>query len=626
MADIEEKGDRGIQGRSEGVSLQAPDTQAARVAGASEVKAFHGLNKNAHNGSAGGDQNLSFELVAIRGDGISKVVAARQPERLESISMEELILKGRSGDKFAVSIVQEMRAAADLSDEQRSKVRAKLQDTADKMYGRRIGEGGLSEQSKRLENIDTQTMQALAPSNEVARSALEMRASIEKHVPAGPERDRLITQLKTDVTPILKEHVEQNVYIQQEQNEWEAFNKLDQKQQRAIIKAFEAGSNIGQEAYEKQIQAVADSVPHGFYNVGKGLYDSGISAGTFLIEAAQRPEKVPEAAQKLSESLSKAMISGVKISQVIANYAQETAQSGDYSRPLRDLEAVAALANERWEATPLEKRTEKASELIADMGIGSVIGAADRLAKSGKVIDALEDLAKYTKDLTAPGRGKAKQALGSFLDDVLQPKAVTPDGQKIAIPQELRDNYLMSKADDLGSQSGRLINTGMDATGKALVFSKESGIELEAARLGQDGVWQEVPIVRGNEIHVGLFENLPAGTKTIDRVVIRDGVAESIKSIDPRLDSYRQPSDLRNKLNDYIRKMQDYQGQPSRRAGFQIKKDDIDQKILHFGIPDRALTPEQMKVFEDLGRQVLKDNALLPPDQVPLKIKVTVLK
>lgn len=626
MADIEEKGDRGIRGRSENISLQLPDAQAARVAGASEVRAFQGLNKNAHNGSAGGDQHLSFELVAIRDDGVSNVVAARQSERLESISMEELIVKGRSGDKFAASIVQQMRAAADLPEKQRNQTQAKLQDTADRMYGRSAGTDGHSEQSKRLESIDTQTMKALAPSNEVARSALEMRANIEKHVPAGQERDRLIAQLKADVTPVLKEHVEQNVYRDQEPNEWQAFNRLDSKQQRAIIEAFQMGSDIGQEAYEKQIQAVAESVPKGFYNVGKSLYDTGAAAGTFVIESAQRPEKVPEAAQKLSESLSTAMISGVKISQVVASYGQETAQSGDYSRPLRDLQAVTILANERWEATPLEKRTEKASELIANIGLGSVIGAADRLAKSGKLIDALEDLAKYGKDLTAPGREKARQALGSFLDDVFQPKAVTPDGRKIAIPQESRDNYLMSKADDLGSQSGRLVNTGMDATGKALAFSKESGIELGAARLGQDGVWQEVPIVRGNEIHVGLFENLPTGTKTIDRVVIKDGIAESIKSIDPRLDSYLEPSTFRNKLNSYVQKMQDYEGQPSRRAGFQIRKDDIDQKILHFGIPDGALTPQQIKVLEDLGRQVLKDNALLPPDQVPLKIKVTVLK
>jgi len=273
MSELQKKeGDHGIVQSPESKAIQAPDAQAARNAGMSDVKAAQSLNKNAHSGSAGGDQNLSFELVAIR-DGESKVVAARHAERLESISMEELISKGRSGDKFAVSIVQQMRAAADLPEEQGIKIRAKLQDTADKMYGRSAGEGCLGEQSKRLENIDTQTMKALAPSNEVARTALEMRESIEKHVPAGPERDKLIAQLKADVTPVLQGHVEQNVQRQQEPNEWEAFNKLDPKQQRAVIEAFQTGSNIGQEAYEKKIQAVAESVPHGFYNVGKSLYD-----------------------------------------------------------------------------------------------------------------------------------------------------------------------------------------------------------------------------------------------------------------------------------------------------------------------------------------------------------------
>lgn len=452
MADIDEKGDRGLTGRFEGMAVRTPDAQAARNSAVSEVKAFQGLNKNAPSGSAGGDQDLSFELTSFSDDGQAKVVAARQKERLESISIEELILKGRNGDKFATSIVQQMHAASDLPEVQRSKLQEQIQNTADKMYGRSLGSESLSGQSKHSESIDTQAMQELAPSNEVARSALEMRENIEKHVPAGPERDRLITQLKADVTPVLKGQVEHNVSAVPEANEWQAFNKLDQKQQRAVIEAFQTGSEIGQEAYEKQIQAVAESVPKGFYNVGKGLYDSGISAGIFLLEAAQRPEKVPEAAQKLSESLSTAITNGVKISQVIANYVQETAQCEDYSRPLRDLQAVTTFANERWEATPLEKRTEKASELIADMGIGSVIGAADRLAKSGKMIDALEDLAKCAKDLTAPGREKVKQSLGLFLDDIFQPKAVTPDGRRIAISNSLNDSHnAMSKADDLGN-------------------------------------------------------------------------------------------------------------------------------------------------------------------------------
>lgn len=472
MPGVNEKGDKRIIGSPAGGSLESADIHAARTADASSIKAVQKLNRDAHNGSAGGNDQLeSIQIMAAGFDGKPEIIAARQPERLESVSMEALILKARGGDEFAIGMVQQMRAAKELPAPQQEKVIAKQQVTVDKMYCRKYStdsasSGSLGKQQNRLEEIDTQVIKVLAPSNEVARSALEMRQNIEKHVPLGPERDKLIAQLKADVTPVLKAHVEkngyeeQNVFTRRDDNEWQAFSKLSPVQQRAVIEAFQNGSIIGQEAYEQQIQAVAESVPRGFYNAGKGLYNSAIGAGTFLIESAQSPEKLQGAALKLSDSLSTAIVNGLKISYFVANYGQETAESGDFNRLLGDLQSVTTIANERWEAIPLEKRTEKASELIADMGLGSFIGAADKLAKSGKLIDGLESLAKYAKDLTSPGREKARQSLGSFLDDVFQPKAVTPDGRKVAIPQESRDNYLMSKADDLGDQEQRLADSG----------------------------------------------------------------------------------------------------------------------------------------------------------------------
>ncbi len=244
-------------------------------------------------------------------------------------------------------------------------------------------------------------------------------------------------------------------------------------------------------------------------------------------------------------------------------------------------------------------------------------------------VQAIREIAKTSLE-------EAQQAKQMFLD-FLNGKGLygrrlagIPDdffaGMKPTEPAKINDTVnAMSKADGLGG-SERLVSKGVDATGKALRFSEDSGIELGAARLGQDGLWQEVPVVRGNEVHVGLGENLPSGTKTIDRVVIRDGVAESIKSIDPRLDSYRQPTDFRNKISGYLHKMEVYEGQSKPKQCFQMKKDQIDQKVLHLGIPDGALTTQQTEVLEDLGRQVMKNNLSLPPDKAPLKIKVTVLK
>jgi|GEM_PF-1590834 len=306
----------------------------------------------------------------------------------------------------------------------------------------------------------------------------------------------------------------------------------------------------------------------------------------------------------------------------------------------RELEA----ANDKYsKMTPQERGVQDGKAMFWFINPSGSTEAADlAIATTEKVIapvdaalvETIQRSVQAAREL-AKTSAEAAQQTKQMLLDYLNGKGLygrkfagMPDdffaGMKPTEPAKINDTVnAMSKADGLGG-SERVV--GVDATGKTLGFSKDSGIELGVARPGQDGLWQEVPVVRGNEVHVGLGENLPSGTKTIDRVVIRDGVAESIKSIDPRLDSYRQPTDFRNKISGYLHKMEVYEGQSKPKQCFQMKKDQIDQKVLHLGIPDGALTAQQIEVLEDLGRQVMKNNLSLPPDKAPLKIKVTVLK
>jgi hypothetical protein len=62
--------------------LSKADVQAAQNAGASDIKAVQGLNKNIHSGSAGGDQMESLQLVAFDDDGHQRIVAER-PKQTE---------------------------------------------------------------------------------------------------------------------------------------------------------------------------------------------------------------------------------------------------------------------------------------------------------------------------------------------------------------------------------------------------------------------------------------------------------------------------------------------------------------------------------------------------------------
>ncbi|MBZ0188008.1 MAG: hypothetical protein K8F91_17305, partial [Candidatus Obscuribacterales bacterium] len=107
-------------------------------------------------------------------------------------------------------------------------------------------------------------------------------------------------------------------------------------------------------------------------------------------------------------------------------------------------------------------------------------------------------------------------------------------------------------------------------------------------------------------------ENLPSGTKTIDRLIFKDGIVESQKSIDLTAPSYEMPQRLESKLTDYVHKLETYKWQPKKRTGPRFGEDEIESKILHIGIKDGSMTAEQKAVFEKVGKQVLDYNGSSP--------------
>lgn len=574
----EEKGDLRLAGSPEGLAMRTADAQAARSAGVSDVKAAQDTNPNKHNGSAGGDQLESIQIIALDDGGKQKVLAERPKEAKPQpeITPEYLRERAKQPDIWAKKFVEDMDKAEKLPAPYKDAQIAKVLKDAEAVYRPR---GQAEKPQAPLDQMDTGTLLAHEVKRNPAAEPVQNLHTWAKQLPEGPEKDRysqLVREQMAELSPEAKARAERLAQVsekikaagldegglhqavkpdqlvlrgkaQHQENEWEAFTKLDPKQQRDIIKAFEKAGEVGKEAHENQIQAVAESIPKGFYNVGKGLYDNGIAAGTFMIEAADRPEKLPEAAQKLAENISTALMSGLKISEVLAGYSQEVAKSGDYSRPLTDLQTVTTLANERWEAMPLEKRTEKGSELIAEMGVGSVIGAADKLAKSGKLIDALEELAKYAGELTAPGREKARRALGAFLDDVFQPKGLTTNGFEMPIPKKGENWFAMSSEGEGNVFRGdHDLRSRFNTKGQRKSFINESG-DLEPADCS--GLYNGRPVeifehVLGNK-HSKVKQFSPyTSFGTVDGVVTKYG-NQKLELDLPRLREAIQSGELR---------------------------------------------------------------------------------
>lgn len=59
--------------------IKKPDAQAARNASANDIKSIQAANPNAHNGSAGGDQNESLQIIGFE-DGKQKIIAERDKQ------------------------------------------------------------------------------------------------------------------------------------------------------------------------------------------------------------------------------------------------------------------------------------------------------------------------------------------------------------------------------------------------------------------------------------------------------------------------------------------------------------------------------------------------------------------
>lgn len=481
MADATDKSEK----QAEQLAIRGSDAQAARNAAAADIKAIEALNPNKHSGSAGCNQNESIELVMPKEGGGYEVLASRidgsgkpkvQPTNdvppkeaqgktldkqvPEPISVEFLRRRAQEGDIWARSFLPELDRAesipsGEIRNLQIDTVLKKAKLVFSSADSRRNGTIMPSEGQRQT---DTGTIIAKQAERNPVLAPVEAYYNWTETLEAGPERDmhrQLAKEQLVEHAPHAKGELElldqmRNCINEQDDSgtkgkgekqdsriegrviylepPWQAFIALKPAQQREIVRVFENAGRIGQDSYEQQIQRVSVSIPKGFYNVGKSLYDTGIAAATLAIESVERPEKVREAAAKLAENLAETIAGGARITQYVAGQSLEMAKTGDYSPVAAGLDYAISKANERWDAMPLELRTEKASELVAELGIGSMLGTAHELAKSGKFIETLEELAAH-------GKRNIKQSYQVLLDGLFEPKGLTTAAIESPIPK-----------------------------------------------------------------------------------------------------------------------------------------------------------------------------------------------
>jgi len=430
MADIDEKGERRLV-TTERQSLQAqPDAQAARHAGASDVKAVQALNRNAHSGSAGGDQNESIELVAFKDGGSYDLLAAREmPEVKEKLQSKKAepepltadFLRGRAqgGDIWARSFLHEIDRAeklpvGPLRDQELENVLKK----AAVIF--RPGDQ-VKAQPKPVEENQSQTSTGAIISRQAEKNPV--LAPVKAHydwtnkLEPGPERDahrQLAREQLVQAEPQAKAELERldrrrllaeqedcgvhevpngpkealKGQVQYPEREIEGVRRLTPEDLQMLAKAFEAGPGAAQAS----IKETSDEI---LRRTGESTRDTvlaGIKLVVGLLEYDRdlfiNPEKARKQAAEAEEALGVLAVAGVKISAVGVGYAEQIRESGDYSLPLKH---ISEGLNRWYEKQSPADQMAIVAEVSAGFGLSAGAVEASKLRKPGAFMEFLKE-------------------------------------------------------------------------------------------------------------------------------------------------------------------------------------------------------------------------------------------
>lgn len=229
-----------------------------------------------------------------------------------------------------------------------------------------------------------------------------------------------------------------------------AFQKELNRQQIEITKATIEG--IGEGAGE-----VVDDV----VNLAKGLG----AVWQFGQDVMTNNPRAIETSAKAGDAIGKTLVGGIKIFEMSHDYLYNIGYTGDYSKPFQDISNLANELDRRWnEMTPAEQAriTSKLStKFLADTLTPL---AANKVAKSGKLTEALEKAAEKAKKIGGKTADKVVDDIASVVDDLADyvsptEELATIDGPSIKrrrlseFIEEQRqkkeeNKYLMAMSDD----------------------------------------------------------------------------------------------------------------------------------------------------------------------------------
>jgi len=274
---------------------------------------------------------------------------------------------------------------------------------------------------------------------------------------------------------LLKGHIEENTMSQQAVLETIAALPLDKQAQiiGAGVAAFH--NELEHQKFRIFVGTVA-GIGDGTVSLVKGIEDTGkaiCEVAQFSREIMANDPAAVDKAGKAGETIGKTLVGGVHLFQVADAYLGNIGATGDYCKPLKDIAWLGQKMNDNWQAMSPEEKTRLTTKLaVENLGAMAVGLGTNKLAKSMDVAGALEQLGTDASQLGGAAREKASKFISRMTEELApQEVAVSPGGQKISIPRTPRENFsealkpkaanenvMLSKADDLGESSSKIVN------------------------------------------------------------------------------------------------------------------------------------------------------------------------
>lgn len=449
MSEPKEKdqGDRSLLLPIDKALLSPPDAQRVRNAGAGEIKAMQALNKNAHNGSAGGDQDESMQIVSPKIGGGFSVIAERPQDK-------QIATEAGGERSLAAQIVEQENTSSIVAAE------AKKNPCAEPVSL------FLEHINKMVPGPEKETFRQLARA-QAADISPEMKSKMERldqvrQQIADPSLDEGGTH-QALAPEMLKGKVEHSHVLPAEQpltNTPDGWLTAGQKiavlppemQAKIIATGLMAGiQQHRHDEHERHWGALIGSV-QGAGNVAANLAKIADFSAYCIIGDHERAGEI---GHEFGTALGQTTVSGLKLFGSMQKYSYDIGYTGDYAKPVKDVVAVGDLLNHQWsELSPREQERRK-YQLITEMTADGLLaaGGAQAIGKAKKfteVLDVIAEQAGRTAGRGIEASNKAVRAVENAVDDLMQPEIALPGGGKMKLRDLGENNAAMSASDDLG--------------------------------------------------------------------------------------------------------------------------------------------------------------------------------